>query len=411
MSDIKIDLQDAGFETITPYAPAPEKVESTEDKTNELSNLEQQTTASYPSLRTGQMLETFKTNELSPEKRRAVDSIKEQIKVLDNQQLLNYGSEAQTQLSKFSESILQEVQKQDVNDVGKLLDNLMKKLKEVDPDEINKVENSLFKKIFKKAQNSINDIMNKFQTTSGQISRIEYELENAKNILMQDVQMLDHLFAQNREYFDYLDLFIIAADEKRHELENGLLKEMEAKAQAANDSMDLQDLNDLRQYINRLDKKVYDLKLSRQITLQSAPQIRMIQDVNRTLAEKIQSSITTSIPLWRNQMSIALSLLHQQKASKAQAQVTATTNELLLKNSEMLKMNTIRTAQENERGIVEIETLKKTQQDIIEAIQETLKIQSTGTEKRRAAEIELAKMEEDLKTQLLNIKQSQGMKF
>ena len=175
--------------------------------------------------------------------------------------------------------------------------------------------------------------------------------------------------------------------------------------------MIVQEVSDMRHYVNRLDKRIYDLKLSRQITLQSAPQIRMIQDVNQTLAEKIQSSILTSIPLWKNQMAIAMSLLHQQKASKAQQQVTNTTNELLLKNSEMLKMNTIRTAEENERGIVELETLKITQQNIVDTIRETMHIQAEGKEKRRNAEIELSKMEQDLKTQLLQLQQEQNQRY
>jgi uncharacterized protein YaaN involved in tellurite resistance len=278
----------------------------------------------------------------------------------------------------------------------------MNKLKEIDPDELNQQERSRFKRLFKKVSSSINELLSRYQSVSGQIDRISVELSHSKDVLMKDVALLDRLYEENRSYFEALDMFIMAAEEKRDEL-NAELPMLQQKAAASNDQLMVQEVNDMRHYINRLDKRVYDLKLSRQITLQSAPQIRMIQDVNQTLAEKIQSSILTSIPLWKNQMAIALSLLHQQKASKAQQQVTNTTNELLLKNSEMLKTNTILTAQENERGIVEIETLKTTQNNIVETIRETLTIQQEGASRRRAAEAELSKMENDLKNQLLQL--------
>ncbi|PTJ50687.1 toxic anion resistance protein, partial [Mammaliicoccus sciuri] len=202
-------------------------------------------------------------------------------------------------------------------------------------------------------------------------------------------------------------IYIAAAEKKRDELKQHNLVDLEQKVKASNNQMDVQELADLQQYINRLEKRIYDLQLSRQITLQSAPQIRMIQNINQTLAEKIQSSILTSIPLWKNQMAIALTLLRQQGASEAQKKVTDTTNELLLKNSEMLKQNAIRTAEENERGIVDIETLKTTQTNIVDTIQETLRIQEDGTRKRQQAEQELQSLEQDLKTKLLQLKDEQ----
>ncbi|ATD30359.1 toxic anion resistance protein [Macrococcoides bohemicum] len=352
-------------------------------------------------------LTTYQTETLSPEKREKINQIKNQIKPLDNENLLLYGASAQQKLSTFSHQILDEVQKKDVGSIGDSLDQLMKKLKEVDPDEISQVEKSKFKKLFKRVSKSVNELISRYQSVSGQIDRISVQLQNSKDVLLRDVHMLDRLYEENKAYFEALDMFIIAAEEKREEIQTVMLPELEQRALASNDQMIVQDVNDLRHYLNRLDKRIYDLKLSRQITLQSAPQIRMIQDVNQTLAEKIQSSILTSIPLWKNQMAIAMSLLHQQKASKAQQQVTNTTNELLLKNSEMLKMNTIRTAEENERGIVELDTLKTTQQNIVDTIRETLTIQQQGSEKRRAAEIELGKMEQDLKQQLLQLQQDQ----
>ncbi|TDM13272.1 toxic anion resistance protein [Macrococcus lamae] len=345
---------------------------------------------------------TTQTVQLSPEKREKINQIKNQIKPLDSENLLMYGANAQMKLSQFSHQILDEVQRKDIGPIGDNLDNLMKKLKEIDPDELNEQEKSRFKRLFKKVSSSINELLSRYQSVSGQIDRISVELSHSKDVLMKDVALLDRLYEENRSYFEALDMFILAAEEKRDEL-NADLPLLQQKAAASNDQLMVQEVNDMRHYINRLDKRVYDLKLSRQITLQSAPQIRMIQDVNQTLAEKIQSSILTSIPLWKNQMAIALSLLHQQKASKAQQQVTNTTNELLLKNSEMLKTNTILTAQENERGIVEIETLKTTQNNIVETIRETLTIQQEGATRRRAAEAELSKMESDLKNQLLQL--------
>ncbi|KAA1040244.1 toxic anion resistance protein [Macrococcus equipercicus] len=346
---------------------------------------------------------TAQPAQLSPEKREKINKIKAQIKPLDNENLLMYGANAQMKLSQFSHQILDEVQRKDIGPIGDNLDNLMKKLKEIDPDELNEQEKSRFKRLFKKVSSSINELLSRYQSVSGQIDRISVELSHSKDVLMKDVALLDRLYEENRAYFEALDMFILAAEEKRDEL-NADLPLLQQKAAASNDQLMVQEVNDMRHYINRLDKRVYDLKLSRQITLQSAPQIRMIQDVNQTLAEKIQSSILTSIPLWKNQMAIALSLLHQQKASKAQQQVTNTTNELLLKNSEMLKTNTILTAQENERGIVEIETLKTTQSNIVETIRETLSIQQEGATRRRAAEAELSKMENDLKNQLLQLR-------
>ncbi|QIH78439.1 toxic anion resistance protein [Macrococcoides canis] len=350
---------------------------------------------------------TFETNEMSLEKREQINQIKNQIVPLDNEKLLLYGAGAQQKLSQFSHQILDEVQRKDIGSIGNNLDQLMKKLKEVDPDEIQNIDKSKVKRLFKRVSKSVNELISRYQSVASQIDRISVELDNSKNVLMRDIQMLDQLYDQNKAYFEAIDMFIIAAEEKRDEINNQLLPELEQKAMHSNDQMVVQDVNDMRHYVNRLDKRIYDLKLSRQITLQSAPQIRMIQDVNQTLAEKIQSSILTSIPLWKNQMAIAMSLLHQQKASKAQQQVTNTTNELLLRNSEMLKMNTIRTAEENERGIVELETLKTTQQNIVDTIRETMHIQAEGKEKRRNAEIELSKMEQDLKTQLLQLQQEQ----
>ncbi|UXU82694.1 toxic anion resistance protein [Mammaliicoccus sciuri] len=343
----------------------------------------------------------------SDEDQRRIDEIAKQIKPLDNDGLLLYGQQAQNKLSQFSHQMLTQVQSKDVGPIGNSLRNLMNKLKEVNPDELQKQNQSRLKRIFRRAERSVNEMFSKYQSVGAQVDRISVELQKSQNMLMKDVGLLDQLYEENKAYFDALNIYIAAAEKKRDELKQHNLVELEQKVKASNNQMDVQELADLQQYINRLEKRIYDLQLSRQITLQSAPQIRMIQNINQTLAEKIQSSILTSIPLWKNQMAIALTLLRQQGASEAQKKVTDTTNELLLKNSEMLKQNAIRTAEENERGIVDIETLKTTQTNIVDTIQETLRIQEDGTRKRQQAEQELQSLEQDLKTKLLQLKDEQ----
>lgn len=247
-------------------------------------------------------------------------------------------------------------------------------------------------------------LFSRMQSVSAQVDRISIELDKNKALLVKDIQLLDGLYQQNKDYFDVLNLYIAAAEQKKTEIEQHVLPEMRQRVKAADDQMVVQDVADMEQFVDRLEKRIYDLKLSRQISLQSAPQIRMIQNVNQALAEKIQSSILTSIPLWKNQMAIALTLQRQQKAATAQKQVTDTTNEILLRNSEMLRQNARVTAEENERGIVDIETLKTTQDNIIQTIEETLQIQQEGREKRQQAEKDLLALESDLKARLTTAK-------
>lgn len=350
-----------------------------------------------------EMLTTYK-EQFSESDLKTIRDIKDKIEPLDNDALITYGANAQQAMSKFSHQMLNEVQSKDVGPIGETLEDLMKKLKEIDPDELSTEKKNIFKRMFGRVKRSVNEMISKHQSIASQVDRISIQLEHAKEVLVKDVNMLDGLYNQNKDYFDAINIYIAAAELKKEELENETLPEIKRKAETSNNQMDVQDVNDMIQYINRLEKRVHDLKLSRQITLQSAPQIRMIQNINQTLAEKIQSSILTSIPLWKNQMAIALTLLRQESASKAQQEVTNTTNDLLTKNSEMLKQNSLRTAAENERGIVDIETLKVTQENLVSTIEETLQIQSEGTEKRRSAERELVSMEKELKERLLQIK-------
>lgn len=371
-------------------------------------------TSDYPALqpekaetdgeRESSVLTTFK-EQFSEEDMKRIKDIKSKIEPLDNDALITYGSNAQQALSKFSHQMLNEVQSKDVGPIGDTLENLMKKLKEIDPDELTNDKKNIVSRLFGRMKKSVNELISKHQSVASQVDRISIQLEHAKEVLIKDVHLLDNLYDQNKDYFDAINIYIAAAELKKEEIETEVLPALRTKADESGNQMDVQDVNDMMQYLNRLEKRVHDLKLSRQITLQSAPQIRMIQNINQTLAEKIQSSILTSIPLWKNQMAIALTLLRQESASKAQQAVTNTTNDLLTKNSEMLKQNSLRTARENERGIVDIETLKVTQENLVTTIEETLQIQAEGSQKRKEAETELVQMEEDLKKRLLQLKE------
>ena len=341
---------------------------------------------------------------LSEQDRQKINSLSAQIEPLNHESLLKFGANAQTQLSTFSHQMLNEIQSKDVGPIGDTLEQLMKKLKEVDPESLSQKDDSFLKKIFKRSKKSMQQLFSRMQSVSAQVDRISIELDKNKSLLVKDIQMLDGLYQQNKDYFDILNLYIQAGEQKKKEIEQELLPQMREEAKGTSDQMKVQEVADMEQFLDRLDKRIYDLKFSRQISLQSAPQIRMIQNVSRALAEKIQSSILTSIPLWKNQMAIALTLQRQHKAAIAQKQVTDTTNEMLLSNSEMLRQNANIAAQENERGIVDIETLKTTQDNIIQTIEETLQIQEEGRQKRQQAEADLKLLESDLKERLTTAK-------
>ena len=342
---------------------------------------------------------------LTEEEQSKAKQLATQIPVGDYESILTYGATAQNELTKFSHQMLDHVQKKDIGPVGDILGDLMKKLNEINPEELNQKEKKGIRKLFSKMNRSLQEVMTRYQKLSTQVDRIGIQLEHSKRGLVEDVRMLDKLYDQNKNYFKALNIYIAAAELKRDEIVQQVIPALRQKAEQSNDQMAFQEVHDMTQFVDRLEKRIYDLQLSRQITIQSAPQIRMIQQTNQTLAEKIQSSIMTSIPLWKNQIAIALTLNRQQKAVSAQRQVTATTNDLLLKNSEMLKVNSIETAKENERGIVEIDTLKKTQENLLSTIEETLQIQADGRMKRKAAELEIARMEDELKNRLLQIQE------
>lgn len=335
-------------------------------------------------------------------KRRAVQ-LATQIDHKNQQSITLFGTEAQSKLTNFSHTMLEHVKNKNVGEIGEILTDLMKKLEQVDPEELAPEKRGFFARMFGKVQRSLNEVLTKYQKTGAQIDRITVKLEHSKNTLMSDNALLEQLYTKNKDYFQALNIYIAAGEVKLEELNTKTIPELKKNAEVTQDQMIYQEVSDMVQFAERLEKRIHDLKLSRQITIQTAPQIRLIQNTNQQLVEKIQSSITTAIPLWKNQIAIALTLIRQRSAVQAQKQVSQTTNDLLLKNAEMLKTNTIETARENERGIVDIETLKKTQENLISTLEETLRIQAEGRAKRYQAEQELITMEDELKRKLLEM--------
>lgn len=341
---------------------------------------------------------------LPEESKKRAEQLASQIDPRNQQAISMYGTQAQSKLVHFSSSMLDHVKSKDVGEIGEIIHDLMKKLEQVNPDELSVEKKGFFSRIFNKVSRSVNEVLAKYQKTGAQIDRITVRLEHSKNVLIKDNKLLEQMYEKNKEYFLALNIYIAAGELKLEELQTKIIPELQRKAEQSGDQMLYQEVNDMIQFANRLEKRVHDLKLSRQITIQAAPQIRMIQNTNQTLVEKIQTSINTAIPLWKNQIAIALTLLRQQKAVEAQKQVSKTTNELLLKNSEMLKSNAVEAAKENERGLIDIETLKKTQENLVTTLEETLRIQAEGREKRRQAETELVAMEDQLKQKLLELR-------
>lgn len=337
---------------------------------------------------------------LPEENRQKAIQLAEQIDPKNQQAIALYGTQAQSKLLNFSHSMLDHVQKKDTGEIGQIIGDLMKKLEQVSPDALKPEKRGLISKMFGKISNSVQEVLTKYQKTGVQIDRISVKLDHSKTGLLQDIQVLEQLYEQNKEYFHALNVYIAAGELKLEELQTKTIPELKKKAELTQDQMAFQEVNDLMQFADRLEKRTHDLVLSRQITMQSAPQIRLIQSANQALVEKIQSSITTAIPLWKNQVAIALTLLRQKDAVEAQKLVSKTTNDLLLKNAEMLKVNTVETAKENERGLVDVDTLKKVQDHLVSTLEETLRIQAEGRAKRLQAEQDLAMMETDLKKKL-----------
>lgn len=352
--------------------------------------------------------ETMK-NELMQVENYQIDNYKNEIITLDNQSIMNYGREQQQQLSEFSDRMLKDVQSDDVKGVGRTLDSLMKTLDESDPDKLLPENQGFVTRMFNRTKKEIKKQFQHLTSVSQKVDKVSKELENQQQILVKDINSLDTLYNHNQDYFKEVNALVEAGYARKDELQKNELIQLREKANSTGAQEDIQAVADMEDFIDRLDKRIYDLQLSRDIALQSAPQIRMIQNVNQSLAEKIQSSLMTSIPLWKNQMAIALSLSNQRQIADAQKRVTDTTNDLLVKNSEMLKTNAIKTATENERSVIDIDTLKQTQANIRETIQKTLEIKEEGQRKREEAKKELEQLESHLmQQQQLNDREQQS---
>ena len=328
-----------------------------------------------------------------------VDTFKNQIIALDNQSVMDYGREQQQQLSQYSDRMLQEVQKEDVKDISKTLDKLMKQLDESDPDKLLPENQNFFTKVFNRTKKEIEKQFRHLTSVSAKIDTVSKELNDNQKVLMRDIQSLDALYEHNQAYFKDVSALVEAGELRLKELRENELQQLKDKASQTGAQEDIQAVSDMEDFIERLDKRVYDLQLSRDVALQSAPQIRMIQNINQSLAEKIRTSVLTSIPIWKNQMSIALALTNQRQVSRSQQLVNDTTNDMIKKNSKMLKENAIRTAKENERAVIDVESLEESQANIKEAIQKTLEIKEQGQAKRQEAKTKLKDLEKQLHTQ------------
>lgn len=338
------------------------------------------------------------SSQLTDAERKAVEDFIGKVDVTNPNHVLLFGADAQKRIADFSESALEAVKTQDTGEVGAMLVNLVTELKGF---ETATEEPKGLMKLFNKAGNQIDRMKASYSKVSVNVESIANSLENYQTTLLKDVAMFDRLYDQNSNYFRQLTLYIIAGDEKLARVRANELKELMDKAAASGDALDAQKANDLAAQLDRFEKKLHDLKLTRQVSMQMAPQIRMLQNNDSLLVERIQSTLSNTLPLWKSQMVLALGLHHSQQALKAQTAVTNMTNELLKKNAETLKMGTIETAKEAERGVIDIETLVHTNQSLIDTINEVMQIQKDGRTKRIEAERTLYQMEGELKKKLM----------
>ena len=337
---------------------------------------------------------------LSPEEEKIIADFLPKINVKDSNLVLQYGAGSQQKIADFSQNILDNVRTKDLGEVGDVLANVVTELKSFDVQE----EEKGFLSFFKRSSNKLTSLRAKYDKAEGNVDKICEVLEGHQIQLMKDTAMLDQMYEMNVVYFKELCMYIVAGKRKLEEVRNGELAELMAKAQASSLQEDAQAANDLANLCNRFEKKIHDLELTRMISIQMAPQIRLIQNNNTVMSDKIQSTLVNTIPLWKSQMVLALGVEHSRQAAEAQRQVTDMTNELLRRNSETLKMATIETAKESERGVVDMETLRQTNENLITTLDEVLRIQSEGREKRHQAEVELAQIESQLKNKLLEIR-------
>ena len=339
---------------------------------------------------------------LSPEEQAQVDSFSEKIDLNDSVIILQYGAACQKKIAAFSDTALEGVRTKDLGETGDMIADLVTELKGFSVDE---EDDGGFLGFFKKAGNKIAKLKARYDKAEINIDKIVAELEGHQNQLLKDIIMLDKMYAANLTYFKELTMYILAGKKKLEAERAVTIPELKRKAEASGEANDAQAANDYAQMCERFEKKLYDLELTRTISIQMAPQIRLIQNNNTLMSEKIQSTINNTIPLWKNQMVLALGMAHSKEAMEAQRAVTDMTNELLKKNADALKQGTVDIARESERGIVDLETVQHTNQQLISTLDEVLKIQDEGRAKRRAAETELVRIESELKAKLLEIRE------
>ena len=344
---------------------------------------------------------------LTDEEKKAIDTFLEKIDVKNTTQILQFGASAQNNISKFSDTVLQDVRTRSTGEVGNLLSNLVGEIKEFDSDVPTEEKKGILG-IFNSAKKQMEKLLAKYNKVENNISTIENQLENHKLQMMKDIAIFDTMYEQNLQYFKELSLYIIAGEKKLEELKNVTLPELQKVAEETKEQADAQAVNDMIATINRFEKRIYDLKTTRIISIQMAPQIRLIQNNDSELVEKIQSSLINTIPLWKNQIVIALGITNAKNALGAQKQVNEMTNEMLKKNSELLKQGTIDIAEQSEKAVVDVETLQKTNKDIIETLDKVLEIHENGKVKRQEAEQQLEQIEGELKDKLLEIKIESG---
>ncbi len=340
---------------------------------------------------------------LSKEEKEAIDEFNDKIDINDTTQILQFGAAAQQKISEFSDSILEDVKTKNIGETGDLLSDLVSQIKSFDRDISASEKKGLLEKLFNNAKKELDKIIAKYSKIEKNIDTIEKGLERDKLQMLKDINIFDTMYDKNLEYFKEISLYIIAGEKKLEELRNVTLKELKEKAEKSGEQLDIQKVHDLENMINRFEKKIYDLKTTRIISIQMAPQIRLLQNNEAELVEKIQSSITNTIPLWKNQMVLALGINNAKQALKGQQAVSKLTNEMLVKNSETLKQGSIEIAEESEKAIVNIETLQKTNRDLIETLDKVIEIHENGRIKRQEAEKELEAIEKELKDKMLEI--------
>ena len=336
---------------------------------------------------------------LTPEEQKMVNDFAAKIDIENTNQILQYGAGTQKKMADFSDTALENVKTQDLGEIGELISNVVGELKDFDVQEEGK-----FFGFFRKQTSKIENLKNKYDKAQANVEKITDSLQQHQVRLMKDSAMLDKMYEQNLNYFKELTRYILAGKKKLEETRNGKLAEMKNKAALSGLPEDAQAARDLDEKCSRFEKKLHDLELTRTIAMQTAPQIRLIQNNDTVMVEKIQTTIVNTIPLWKSQMVLALGIAHSAEAAQAQRQVTDITNELLRKNAETLHMATVETAKESERGIVDLETLQKTNADLIQTLDDVMRIQMEGRQKRQAAEMEMHRMEEELKRKLLEIR-------